>query len=183
MNWPTNSAPYGYGGRSAATTVLPVRITMFPTSSSRDLVGKKVFSATARTIYRISSRMAAAPPARLKDIQTIGPLFENTTLNLRVTPGQPTRVGPDQPTGVRLDCRWYLAAALSGSDRESSARRNVMRRGAGLTLTIVAAATAAVALAACGSGARQDAGTPSGTFPVEVTAAKWRSAQRLAQHT
>ena len=53
MNWPTNSAPYGYGGRTAETIVLPVRITMFPTSSSRDLAGKNVFSAVARTIYGI----------------------------------------------------------------------------------------------------------------------------------
>src|SRR5207302_3563032 len=107
MNWPTNSAPYGYGGRNAATTVLPVKITIFPTSSSRDLVGKKVFSATARTIYRKSSRSAAAPPARLKAIQPIGRLFENTTLNLRVTRGG--------PTGVCPDCRWYVPAAFSGS--------------------------------------------------------------------
>src|SRR5205823_13246293 len=77
MNCPTNSAPYGYGGRNAATTVLPVKITIFPTSSSRDFVGKNVFSATARTIYRISSRIAAAPPARLKDIKPIGHPFEN----------------------------------------------------------------------------------------------------------
>jgi hypothetical protein len=52
-----------------------------------------------------------------------------------------------------------------------------------LTLTTVAAVTAAVVLAACGSGSRQDAGAPSGNFPVAVTAAKWQSFQRLAQHT
>src|SRR5437660_4281714 len=45
MNCPTNSAPYGYGGLIAATTVFPVKITIFPTSSNKDLVGKKVFSA------------------------------------------------------------------------------------------------------------------------------------------
>src|SRR5436309_7371200 len=39
MNCPTNSAPYGYGGLIAATTVFPVKITIFPTSSNKDLVG------------------------------------------------------------------------------------------------------------------------------------------------
>jgi hypothetical protein len=58
-----------------------------------------------------------------------------------------------------------------------------MRRGAGRTFTIAAGVAAAIALAACGSGARQDAKAPSGTFPIEVTTAKWRSFQRLAQHT
>ena len=48
MNWPTNSAPYGYGGRTAATIVFPVRITMFPTSSNKDLVGRNARSETAR---------------------------------------------------------------------------------------------------------------------------------------
>jgi len=58
-----------------------------------------------------------------------------------------------------------------------------MRRGAGRTYTIAAGLTAALALAACGSGARQDAKAPSGKFPVQVTTAKWVSFQRLAQHT
>src|SRR5437763_10481129 len=47
-NCDTNSAPYGYGGLIAATTVFPVKITIFPTSSNKDLVGKKVFSAAVR---------------------------------------------------------------------------------------------------------------------------------------
>jgi hypothetical protein len=58
-----------------------------------------------------------------------------------------------------------------------------MRRGAGRTFTIAAGVTAAIALAACGSGSRQDAKAHSGKFPVEVTTAKWLSFQRLAQHT
>lgn len=68
-------------------------------------------------------------------------------------------------------------------DPDTHARRIPMRRGAGRTLTIGAAVAAAVALAACGSGARQDAKAPSGTFPVQVVAAKWVRFQRLAQHT
>lgn len=58
-----------------------------------------------------------------------------------------------------------------------------MRRGAGSTLAIAAGVTAAIGLAACGSGSPQDSGTPSGRFPVQITAAKWTSVQRLAQHT
>src|SRR5437660_5087251 len=66
---------------------------------------------------------------------------------------------------------------------DTPARRTNMRRGAGTTLTIAAGVTAALALAACGSGAQQDANAPSGNFPVQVTAAKWVRFQRLAQHT
>src|SRR5436305_842148 len=49
-NWLTNSPPYGYGGRRADMIVLPVRIIMSPTSSSRFLTGKNPRSAAARTI-------------------------------------------------------------------------------------------------------------------------------------
>ena len=68
-------------------------------------------------------------------------------------------------------------------DLDTRARRTTMRRAAGSTLTIGAAAAAALVLAACGSGSPQDAHAPSGTFPVQVTAAKWVRFQRLAQHT
>jgi hypothetical protein len=44
-----NSPPYGYGGLSADINVLPVRIIMSPTCSSRFLVGRNALSATART--------------------------------------------------------------------------------------------------------------------------------------
>src|SRR2546423_12508315 len=67
MNWFTNSPPYGYGGRSADTSVLPVRIIMSPTCSSRFLVGKKTLTAAARTIslpplHADAARAAPAPP-------------------------------------------------------------------------------------------------------------------------
>jgi hypothetical protein len=42
---------------------------------------------------------------------------------------------------------------------------------------------AALALAACGSGSRQDVNEPSGKFPVSITTAKFPSSQRLAQHS
>src|SRR4051794_1884777 len=48
-NWLTNSPPYGYGGRRADMIVLPVKIIMSPTSSSRFLTGKNPRSATERT--------------------------------------------------------------------------------------------------------------------------------------
>src|SRR6478735_11118667 len=48
-NCETNSPPYGYGGRNADKTVLPVRIIMSPTSSSRFFVGRNARSATLRT--------------------------------------------------------------------------------------------------------------------------------------
>jgi hypothetical protein len=47
---------------------------------------------------------------------------------------------------------------------------------------IVAALGASLALAACGSGARQDASEPKGNFPVQASA-QWSSSQTLAQHT
>jgi hypothetical protein len=63
------------------------------------------------------------------------------------------------------------------------ARPEKMRRGAGRSFTIAAGFTAAIALAACGSGAQQDAKAPGGNFPIEVITAKFPKLQRLAQHT
>jgi hypothetical protein len=47
---------------------------------------------------------------------------------------------------------------------------------------IVAGLAAASLLAACGSGARQDASEPSGDFPMQASA-KWSSSQHLSQHS
>src|ERR1700759_992354 len=55
-NCPTNSLPYGYGGLTADTSVRPVRIIMFPTSSSTDLVGRNARSATALITGSASSQ-------------------------------------------------------------------------------------------------------------------------------
>src|SRR5215207_721484 len=60
----TNSVPYGYGGRNAETSVLPVRIIMSPTCSSRFLVGRKTLSAVARITVvdaLLPGRAAARP--------------------------------------------------------------------------------------------------------------------------
>src|SRR5689334_21670007 len=59
----TNSVPYGYGGRSADTSVLPVRIIMSPTCSSRLLVGKKIRSAAALTTKRTLLPQGTKPMA------------------------------------------------------------------------------------------------------------------------
>jgi hypothetical protein len=56
-------------------------------------------------------------------------------------------------------------------------------RGAGrLTVTLGMIATSG-ALAACGSGGRQDAKEPKGTFPVSISVAKFPAKQRLSEHT
>src|SRR5881227_4036119 len=52
-NCDTNSPPYGYGGRSADSTVFPVRIIMSPTSSSKFFVGRNARSATLRTTQHL----------------------------------------------------------------------------------------------------------------------------------
>ncbi|HEY5189473.1 MAG TPA: hypothetical protein VII87_10595 [Solirubrobacteraceae bacterium] len=48
---------------------------------------------------------------------------------------------------------------------------------------IIAGIVACLAIAACGSGARQDAKEPSGKFKVSVNAAAFPSAQTLSEHT
>ena len=57
-------------------------------------------------------------------------------------------------------------------------------RGAGRLIIILGTiATSGLALAACGSGARQDANEPTGKFPVTISAASFPARQRLAQHS
>src|SRR3954454_13828202 len=63
-NWLTNSPPYGYGGLRADMIVLPVRIIMSPTSSSRFLTGKNPRSATLRT--------TCSPPVRGRPMKAYG---------------------------------------------------------------------------------------------------------------
>jgi hypothetical protein len=48
---------------------------------------------------------------------------------------------------------------------------------------IIAGIGASMAIAACGSGAKQDAKEPSGKFKVDVNAASFPSTQNLSQHT
>jgi hypothetical protein len=48
---------------------------------------------------------------------------------------------------------------------------------------IVAGIATSAILSACGGGGQQDASEPSGTFPVQVTTARFPTSQHLAQHT
>lgn len=56
-------------------------------------------------------------------------------------------------------------------------------RGAGRPTIILSMLVMSLALAACGSGGRQDANEPKGTFHVAITRATFPRFQRLAQHT
>jgi len=126
--------------------------------------------------------MAAAPPARLKDIQTIGPLFENTTLNLRVTTRStnPRRTGSTNRRPARLQVVSCGRVERIRSEKFRASQRHEER--CRLTLTIVAAATAAVALAACGAVPGRTRARRAG-HSGRGDRGQMRSAQRLAQHT
>src|SRR3984957_85288 len=91
MNCPTNSGPYGYGGRTAETSVRPVRIIMFPASSSTLLVGKNARSTAALITLRL-------PP---------GPRTE------REQSAEPTL-----PAGVDPSVNWALDAVVCSAGVE-----------------------------------------------------------------
>ena len=84
------------------------------------------------------------------------------------------RPAPDASPMGRV--RGMLPALLEESAAKSR-RRGTRRRLAVGSL----AAAAALALGACGGGERQDADEPEGDFPVEIAAAEFPTAQRLAQ--
>ncbi len=75
----------------------------------------------------------------------------------------------------RLDAR--LPGALGTSAQAPDARGAGMRRA----LAAGGVAILAALLSACGGGQRQDATEPAGSFPVEVTKARFPTHQRLAQ--
>src|SRR5215210_7652893 len=97
----TNSVPYGYGGRSAETSVLPVRIIMSPTCSSRFLVGKKTRSAALRT--------TGHTPPRRKPMACTVPPPEGTVVGQ--APGR-CPVRSHAFTGASPRSRWYVRAAV-----------------------------------------------------------------------
>src|SRR5215212_9311818 len=86
----TNSVPYGYGGRIADMIVLPVRIIMSPTCSSRFFVGKNALSATDRTTQLLLPMAAASERYPIKNARHKGEL------------------------ALRPPKRWYVAPALRG---------------------------------------------------------------------
>src|SRR4051795_8049593 len=104
-NWPTNSLPYGYGGLRADMIVLPVRIIMSPTSSSRFLTGKNPRSATLRTTW--------SPPLR-------GRPDEAYATGARAANRQPFAVDRMRSCAQAF-APWYVPARDGdGSPRDSS---------------------------------------------------------------
>ncbi len=71
----TNSPPYGNGGRSAETIVLPVRIIMSPTSSRRFFTGRYARSAAARTMDQLD---VLSPKQRIPEAYGTMPSAANT---------------------------------------------------------------------------------------------------------
>ena len=77
--------------------------------------------------------------------------------------------------------RWYVPRAL-GEEIATSAHPPRRLPGArSRVLPMTAFAAILLGISACGSEPRQDEDEPSGNFPVEVTAAKFATDQRLAQ--
>jgi ABC-type glycerol-3-phosphate transport system substrate-binding protein len=69
-----------------------------------------------------------------------------------------------------------------GQSGTSAGRLRLRGPGAGIALGIAAVALGA-GLAACGGGERQDATVPSGSYPVQVTQAKFANHQKLSETT
>src|SRR5215217_7489159 len=144
----TNSVPYGYGGRIAETSVLPVRIIMSPTCSSRFFVGRKTRSAADRTTAETPPPGSRRAPPR--DTSRAGSLWHDPCRRQR----QRCRAGASR----RAPCGWYVRPALEGRRRYALGALAV----AGL-----------IAATGCGGGERQDADEPEGEFPVQVLNARF----------
>jgi hypothetical protein len=69
-----------------------------------------------------------------------------------------------------------------GQSGTSAGRLRLRGPGAGIALGIAAVALGA-GLAACGGGERQDATVPSGSYPVQVTQARFANHQKLSETT
>lgn len=138
---------------------------MLPTSSSTFLVGRNARSATARIN---SSRSSQGLGHRRRGSPRVSLRHPPSKDQLATVAGGGWHAG--QPaTVVRRQHAWYVPTALSGW-RVSS-------------FGIIAGVAATLALAACGSGARQDASEPRGNFTVTVPAATFPVSQQLSEHT
>src|ERR1043165_7853998 len=137
-NRPTNSLPYGYGGRRAETRVLPVRIIMSPTSSSRLLAG-----ANARSATLLTTRSRTSPLSTLWDVPCArARAASRTAASLcdrrhGCQPGTVTALGRIPPA-LGDTCFWYVPAR-SGGVQESLAsgrgrRLDGRRRAAALRM-------------------------------------------------
>src|SRR5918997_2743459 len=150
----TNSVPYGYGGRSAETSVLPVRIIMSPTCSSRFLVGRKTRSAAARTTNQTPPGEATRSPRETRSREEPYGMFPAVARYNRRSGG----------VAHVLGIRWYVRPALR-------ARRNLC----------ALALAGVVAGVGCGGAERQDEDEPEGDFAVEVVRASFPEDQKLAK--
>src|SRR4051794_20210844 len=131
-NWLTNSPPYGYGGLRADMIVLPVRIIMSPTSSSRFLTGKNPRSATLRTKWSL-------------------PLCD---------PGHEAYVTPrDRANNQPFSARIYPVVNEAARKFWRSATFPIAM-GMGRLRVVTAGALLALVAAGCGGGQRQDANEP-----------------------
>jgi hypothetical protein len=139
---------------------------MLPTSSSKDLVGKKTRSVLLRINCCSSSR---GHPRRVAENKAYWKVFAKHNFEPALVGGVPVMRAPTQAPQPQ---------PASGGD-PAGMFGPPMRRGAGSTAVAV---LAGLALVGCG-GARQDAKEPTGNFPVQVTAASFPGSQRLSEHT
>src|SRR3954464_11247685 len=142
--------------------VLPVKIIMSPTCSSRFLVGKNALSATARTTW-VSSREheCASGHARPRDRRV---RHRPARIQLRTV-----ACHRRQPSRGR--CK--LRRTLGGSARTG-------RRAA---VVLAAAGASALAVTGCGGGEKQDKKEASGSYPVKVMRVSFPQRQSLAKNS
>src|SRR3954453_19093676 len=135
-NWLTNSPPYGYGGLRADMIVLPVRIIMSPTSSSRFLTGKNPRSATPRTTSPSPPGCCASSLAHyitgFRSCQTVCGL--RGTLWCVKDQGPPSiRLDRDSEVPLGVQLAWHLRAAMAAGELGSDARLPSVREMAAAT--------------------------------------------------
>src|SRR5689334_9894787 len=111
-----NSPPYGYGGRTAETTVFAVRIIMSPTCSKRDFAGRNALSAIDLTIALLRGRPKlrrgpARPNAAQKKEYLMKPPFATHNRHARSHRKKAPELAIQEPVrgGYRA---WYVARAF-----------------------------------------------------------------------
>ena len=162
-NWPTNSPPYGYGGRRADTIVFPVRDHHVP-DFFEQVLRRKECSIGDAADHAIST----SPLATLGCACHAGHPLGGQSMR------PPTRLPSRNPTCSRVPPALVDTSLLVGSRRSEGSRR-------ALRATCVAAIVAAAALsrAAAAASARTKNET-AGTYKVEVVKADVPEQQRLA---
>src|SRR5262245_16618701 len=118
----TNSPPYGYGGLRADTIVLPVRIIMSPTSSSRPLAGAKARSATPLTTSLLSPT-----PTEVARLLTARCCLKREPSRLLAQTGEQDDV--DAPAALEVPAQHDALFSKAERRRERAGGRIVGRRG------------------------------------------------------